>query len=169
MTASNSVLEPIERGWRLLTDLVDSLGRRGLAIEGANGWTVQDHLFHISAWELSLVALLEGTDRASEMGAPGLDETDEINAAVWAANRGRTADQAVDESRAVHTRLLAALGKLSDADLHLSYNHYQPQDPMASPAGDRPVVDWVAGNTWEHYAEHIGWINQLIKESSAAR
>ena len=33
---------------------------------------------------------------------------------------------------------------------------------------DRPVLDWVAGNTYEHYAEHISWINQLI-ESSAAR
>jgi len=29
-------------------------------------------------------------------------------------------------------------------------------------------MEWVAGDTYEHYAEHIGWINQLM-ESSAAR
>ena len=34
---------------------------------------------------------------------------------------------------------------------------------------DRPAVDWVAGNTWEHYAEHIAWINQLVRDSSASR
>jgi hypothetical protein len=28
---------------------------------------------------------------------------------------------------------------------------------------------WVGGNTYEHYAEHVDWINQLISESSAAR
>jgi hypothetical protein len=31
------------------------------------------------------------------------------------------------------------------------------------------VVNWVGGNTYEHYAEHIEWINQLLSESSASR
>jgi hypothetical protein len=44
-------------------------------------------------------------------------------------------------------------------------NHFQPGDPDEG----RPVIGWVVGNTHEHYAEHIGWMNQLINESSAAR
>ena len=64
-----------------------------------------------------------------------------------------------------HGALMAGLGKLSDADLKQPYSHFQPGDPDE----ERPVIGWVAGNTYEHYAEHIGWINQLVKESSAAR
>ena len=64
-----------------------------------------------------------------------------------------------------HAALMAGLGKLSDADLKQPYSHFQPGDPDEK----RPVIGWVAGNTYEHYAEHIGWINQLVKESSAAR
>jgi hypothetical protein len=60
---------------------------------------------------------------------------------------------------------LAALSRLSDADLKKPYSHYQPSDPDQK----RPVLDWVGGNTYEHYAEHIAWINQLLSESSATR
>jgi len=56
---------------------------------------------------------------------------------------------------------------MSDADLRRSYNHYQPNDPR-DPGDDRPVADWVAGNTYEHYAEHIRYI-QEIRDSSASR
>ena len=55
---------------------------------------------------------------------------------------------------------------MSDADFELSYNHYQPNQPR-DPSDDRPALEWVAGNTWEHYAEHVDWINQL-RESKAA-
>ena len=51
-------------------------------------------------------------------------------------------------------RLVAVLGGLSDDDLQKPYSHYQPTDPDER----RPVVGWVAGNTYEHYAEHIDWI-----------
>ena len=43
-------------------------------------------------------------------------------------------------------------------------------DPQRFPwTKGQPLVDWVAGNTWEHYTEHLDWINQLIKDKSAAR
>ena len=33
-----------------------------------DGWTVKDHLDHIAAWEKSLIALLDGSNRAAAMG-----------------------------------------------------------------------------------------------------
>lgn len=168
MTRPNSVVEPIEKGWSRLEALVESLGPGGLAITGSDGWAVKDHLIHVAAWELALLALLEGADRAKEMGAPGLDDTDEINHAVWLAHRQLTPEHALKHFRDVHARLMAALEKLSDDDLKLSYNHYQSDYPKESPAGDRPALDWVAGNTYEHYEEHVAWINQLIDASKAS-
>jgi hypothetical protein len=63
---------------------------------------------------------------------------------------------------------MGLLNRMSDADLQRPYNDYQPNDPR-DPDDNRPALDWVAGNTWEHYAEHMEWINQLLKESSAER
>jgi hypothetical protein len=169
MSSSNAEIEPIEKGWRELTALVDSLGPSGLELKGNGRWAVKDHLAHIAAWELSLLGLIDGDDRLTAMGVPGAsEETDAINEAIWLKHRHQTAAEALEFSQKSHEALMARLGKMSDADLRRSYNHYQPNDPR-DPNDDRAVVEWVAGNTYEHYAEHIGWINQLVKEASASR
>lgn len=115
-----------------------------------------------------MLALLEGADRRSAMGVgPGVDETDAINAAVWAMHRNKTPAEALDYFHQTHALLLKLLGTMSDDDLRLPYNHYQPNEPRDA-SDNRPALDWVAGNTYDHYAEHIDWINQL-RDSSAAR
>jgi hypothetical protein len=163
---SNGEINRIEASWNELVELVDQLGPSGLSMTGADGWKVQDHLVHVAAWELSLVGLVEGRDRLTAMGVQEpLDDTDAINDAVWKLHRSETSDQALKYFRESHAQLMSALGRLSDADLQKPYSHYQPGDADRT----RPVIDWVGGNTWEHYAEHISWLNQLISESSAAR
>ena len=169
MTTPNSVVAPIGKSWDELNQLVDSLGPTGLMMAGPNGWAVKDHLIHIAAWEHSLIALLDGSDRRSAMGVgPEVSETDAINAAVWSLHREKTSEQALAYFRQTHALLMKLLGGMSDADLKLSYNHFQPNDPR-DPSDDRPALDWVAGNTYDHYSEHIRWINQLVSEASASR
>ena len=168
MTQSNSVVEPIEKSWRELESLVDSLGPSGLTITGADGWAIKDHLIHIGAWEHSLLALLEGDDRRQAMGVgPDVDETDAVNAAVWAMHRNKTPEEALAYFRQTHAVLLKLLRTMTDDDLQLPYNHYQSNEPR-DPGDNRPALAWVAGNTYDHYAEHIDWINQL-RDSSTAR
>ncbi|HEY0829687.1 MAG TPA: DinB family protein [Candidatus Dormibacteraeota bacterium] len=168
MTAPNSVVAPIEKSWKELNQLVDSLGPEGLTLVGTDGWAVKDHLIHIAAWEHSLIALLDGSDRRAAMGVgPEAGETDDINAAVWSLHREKTPEQAVAYFRQTHALLMKLLGGMSDTDLKRPYNHFQPNDPR-DPNDDRPALDWVAGNTYEHYAEHVGWINHLVSEASAS-
>jgi len=163
----NAEVPRIEAAWAQLVDLVNQVqDAGGLEQVGADGWAVKDHLAHIAAWEHSLLALIEGHDRSSAMGLPdSIEGIDNVNEAVRKLHEPDTSDEAFGYFRDSHAQLVAALGKLSDADLQKPYSHYQPGDPDEK----RPVVEWVAGNTYEHYAEHIGWINQLISESSAAR
>jgi hypothetical protein len=169
MTAANAEIEPIAKGWSELGALVDSLGTSGLERKGTGQWAVKDHLVHIAAWELSLLALLDCEDRRTAMGVPGAaEDTDSLNEAIWLAHRHESAEQALGFSRDSHERLMQRLSTMSDADLRRSYNHYQPNDPR-DPGDDRPVLEWVAGNTYEHYAEHRGYIDQIAKESSASR
>jgi hypothetical protein len=161
LTPTNSVVEPIEKSWTELGSLVDSLGPSRLGITGADGWAVKDHLIHIAAWEHYLIALLEGADRHQAMGVGSdFDETDAINAAAWAMHRNKTPEEALDFFHQAHARMLKLLRTMSDDDLRLPYNHYQPSEPRDS-ADNRPALDWVAGNTYEHYAEHIDWIRAI--------
>jgi len=166
MTRANSVLERIEASWNDLVERVTKLGPGGLMLAAPDGWAVKDHLVHVAAWEHSLLGLIEGRDRLAAMGLPPMEkETDAINAAVQKQHAGETPEQVLRYFRESHGQLISALGKLSDADLQKPYSHFQPSDPEQQ----APVIGWVAGDTWEHYAKHIGWINQLVKESSASR
>ena len=162
MSAPNGVIDPIEKSWQQLTTLVDSLGPDGLTQTGSDGWAVKDHLAHLAAWEASLIALFEGGDRGKAMGiaATGDEMTDELNAAIWKLHHDQSPEDAVAYFRQTHEQLLRVLGKLSDEDLQRPYNDYQPNDPR-SPDDNRPAMDWVAGNTWEHYDEHREWIQAL--------
>src|SRR5207245_4626456 len=116
MSAANSVIAPIERGWDELNARIDSVGPHGLTMTGPDGWAVKDHVVHIAAWELSLLGLVEGADRRSAMGVPGADEeTDAINAAGRALHSGKTPEQALAFFRETHAALMRQLGMLSDA------------------------------------------------------
>jgi uncharacterized protein (TIGR03083 family) len=163
----NAEMSRIEAGWKQLGELVKQVeDAAGLNRVGADGWTVKDHLAHIAAWEHSLLALLEGRDRSGAMGLnEPLEEIDSINEAIRKLHETDSPEEALGYFRDSHARLIAALARLDDADLQEPYSHYQPKDSDEK----RPVVGWVAGNTYEHYAEHVDWINHLINESSAAR
>jgi uncharacterized damage-inducible protein DinB len=160
-------MQPIETAWEQFVQLVNQVEQAGgLSRAGADGWTVKDHLTHIAAWEHSLLALIEGRDREEAIGlTEAVEGIDNENEAIRKLHETDTAGEALGYFRDSRARLVAALGNLSDADLQKPYSHYQPSDPDEK----RPVVGWVAGNTYEHYAEHISWINQLLSESSAAR
>jgi hypothetical protein len=155
MTA-DGLPEQIGRGWK---ELIDVAQAKGLATTGPDGWAVKDHLAHVAAWEISLLALIEGRDRPKAMGIDNLQEenVDEINRLVFVLHREKSPAEALRFFRETHAQLMAALAKLSPADLELPYSHFQPSDPDES----RPVLEWVAGNTYDHYAEHIGWIREL--------
>ena len=167
MTARNAEMAKIEQAWSKLSDLVERLGPEGRALRGADGWSVCDHLAHVAAWELSALGILQGKDRLAVMGIPGLDwDVEAMNKAIWEQHRHQADAEVMSYFRDAHDGLVAALSNLTDADLQLPYSHYQPEVDLG-PDGARPVVDWIGGNTYEHYAEHVDWIGQLFKESSA--
>lgn len=159
--AANKEIELVEKSWANLAALIDRLGLQKLEFKGNERWAVKDHLAHIATWELSLLGLLNGEDRRTAMGVPDAgEETDELNEAIWLKHRHESAEEVLGFWRKSHEALMHRLGELSDADLRRSYNHYQPNDPR-DPNDDRPAVEWVAGNTYEHYDEHAGWIEAL--------
>jgi DinB superfamily len=163
----NAEMRRIELSWNELAELVNQVqDAGGLTKVGASGWTVKDHLVHVGAWERSLFALIQSQDRPAAMGvAETAEGADAINEEIRKLHARDTPEEALAYFRESHVQLVAALGKLTDADLQKPYSHFQPSGPEEK----RPVIGWVAGDTYEHYAEHLGWINHVISESSAAR
>jgi hypothetical protein len=120
-----------------------------------DGWSVKDHLAHIAAWELSLVALLRGADRQAVLGLPDRElETDEANGLLQRRYEALSPTEVRALLRGAHQEVLRALAELSDGDLERPYSHFQPADQGEA----APVVGWINGNTHEHFQEHLDWL-----------
>ena len=164
-TDKPELLERIQRTRAALEQTLSQLSDAQLvAPDAASGWSVKDHLAHLAGWEVSLTALLQRRPRHVAME---LDEAtyhrgaDAVNEVVYQRNKDRSLADVLATFRQAHQQVLAALGGLTDADLSKTYSHYQPDEP-GEDSGE-PILKWVAGNTYEHYAEHHAWLQALVE------
>src|ERR1700730_13873039 len=156
----DQLLERIERSWASLDELVAGLTEAQLATPGTEGWSVKDHLAHLAAWNLSMVALFEGRDRDAALGiSDGPGELDSANEVLHRRHRALVMDEVKALQLGSREMVREALARLSDADLSRPYAYFQPNDP--GPDGAQPVLGWITGNTDEHADEHAGYIRGL--------
>lgn len=146
-----------------LEELLGALDEEGRSRpESASGWTVKDHLAHLAAWERGIVALLQKRPRYPAMN---LDvdlatsgDFDAINDALYQQHRDRSWAEVEADWQETHQRMLYVLDGLNDADLFRTYSYYQPDEPGEDDG--TPIMAWIASNTYQHYAEHMGWIKE---------
>ncbi len=160
------LLERLEVGYRALDEWNCRLNdAQFLARQASTDWSIKDHIAHLAAYEAGIAALLR---RQPRWAAMGLDEKlvrdsesfDDINAALYLLHKDRTTAEVLTAFHDAHQQLLAALEQLTDAELFKPYADYQPHDPAANPVD--PVLGWIIGNTYEHYAEHRPWVEELL-------
>ena len=129
------------------------------------GWSVKDHLAHLTTWEAGIAALLRREPRCAAMGLDDaiVRQTDEagVNAIIDRHNKDRALPDVLADFEQTHRDLLAALGQLTFDDLLKTYSHYQPVEPGED--SGRPILAWIAGNTYEHYEEHANWIRAVAE------
>lgn len=125
------------------------------------GWSIKDHLSHLRAWENGLLALLQHQPRHLAMGLSSFDSsTDDQNEIIYRQNQNRPLTDILHQFQATHQQLLTVLASLTDQDLHLPYTYYQSTDPDEE--RNAPIWHWIVGNTYEHYDEHISWIQAAL-------
>ncbi len=158
------LLPRIERGKAALDTLIRSVPDQMLVTPGADGWSIKDHLAHLASWQTSLAALLRCEPRYEAMGLDlefversGIDE---MNARIDAQNKKLSLDEVRARLESSYHAVLDALSALSDDDLRKTYSHYQPDEPGTDSGA--PITGWIAGNTYEHYEEHMEWIRALL-------
>ncbi len=154
-----------------LEGLLAPLSEAQLTTPGPDGWAIKDHLAHIVTWEQSLLGLLNGVPRHQAMGlseAVYRGHVDGINRAIYERNQGRPLADVLADFRQSHLAVLDRLGRMTDEDLLRPYATYLPDEPDDNPSPNPPpVLGWIRGNTYEHYEEHIHWIQSLLHQIEA--
>jgi hypothetical protein len=166
------LIERIQRSYENLEDTLRPLSDAQLSRPGPSQWAVKDHLTHLTAWELGIVELLQHRPRFTIMQVDdavkqGKSE-DQINDLIYQRNASLTPQQTLEQFRSAYRQLLAVLDGLDDEDLYKPYNSYLPEG-IRSPGSRReePVIDWIVGNTFGHFDEHNGWIQEILEGHKA--
>ena len=144
-----------------MEDLIAPLSDAQLTTPGPpDGWAVKDHLVHIADWERATIFVVRRQPQALGLGVDPLpDDVDALNAVMFERSRTLPLDEVMDRLRATHAELLVALHGLSDADLAKTRAEYGPEPALT----DRTVIGKIAGDTYEHYADHVVWIGDLLR------
>jgi hypothetical protein len=165
VTTKKELLEHIERDWSAINQLLDGLSdHQWTGITDAEGWTVKDHLTHLSAWENSVIALLTGKPRHEGLGVSEevyfSEDYDVINQAICQNHWHDSLEEVRGQFQSTHAQLMRLIEPLSDEDLNQPYAHYLPDEP--GEGNDRPAINLVYGNTSDHFREHQGWIEAML-------
>lgn len=114
----------------------------------AGGWSIKDIIAHIGFWERRMVNLY-GILSAGDVPEDTIDgETlDELNARVFNENRLLPLGIVQVNELTAYQALVTIAETAPDADL------FDPRR-FAWCEGE-PFANWIATNTWEHYADHV--------------
>jgi len=161
----NKLLADIEEDWTKFNSFLDTLTDRQMTtIRDPQGWSVKDHMVHITAWERSILFFLQGQPQYVGLD---VDESlfsnqsdDDINAVIYKRNKDVSLAKAGKNFQDAHQQLMNLLTLLNDTDLLKPTSQYVPDG--SDDKEDSPVLDLVYGNTCEHFREHLSWIKTLI-------
>lgn len=165
----SELLGEISAAWSELNAALDRLTPEQLiSSRDKAGWTVKDHIAHMTAWERSVVVYMQGKPRWEGLGISqkqyhGGDD-DEINAAIQRSKKNVPAADVLADFRAVHDEMTGMLGMMSDADLNKSNSDFQPAGIDAREVDERPISGLIFSNTTNHFREHLGWIESLVRK-----
>ena len=138
---------------------VDGLDDQDLTEPSLDGWSIKDHLAHLTAWRRMVLGLLDGEPRHVALQvdeATYAQGEDAINAALAARARSRPLSDVLSQFRQVYDTLIARLAAFDETTWHEPY-------PLTPRPKDGRLGN-IEGNTFEHDLEHLGYIEQLLQK-----
>jgi hypothetical protein len=124
----------------------------------AGEWSGKDQLAHLAAWQELLLARMRGIPEEDMLGFDperyATMEIDEINAFL----HDRDAPMSLDDARAAFGRTYAEVVGLLEA-----MDPATLEAPYRADLPDRPMMDAVVGDTYEHYEEHLDLLVPLTE------
>ncbi len=169
VTDKRTLMEHIKRDWAAINRLLNSLSEsQWVEIRNADGWTVKDHVAHLTAWEQSVIALLTGIPRHEALQVVEdvylSGDFDVINAAIFHMHQHKPLDMVRAQFQATHDELCQLIEPLTDVDINRPYRHYLPDEP--GDGDGPPVINLLYGNTAHHFRTHQVWIEEMLAAAS---
>jgi len=158
--SKDELMSLIESEWYALMDVVERLSPEQMLTADEGGWSPKDNLAHLTEWMNILVEYYFDHRPAHEVvGAdPEVTENwdfDVMNAIMFERDRGLPVDQVLAELNTTYEKVVARLDTMTFDDLMKPRNEKNPRK--------YPIIDWVIGNTSEHFAEHRDTIEKILK------
>ena len=156
------LLELVRREYAALEQVLGRLSEAQMTKPIDGSWSTKDILAHVAAWQQILFGFHIG-GRPFEQAAPGIaanyqtDGVDAINEALYQRDRSRPLAEVLDAFRRSHQQILATIEGMSESEL------FRPYTPVGrDPSSGGQLVNWIAGDTYEHYMEHRETIAKVL-------
>ncbi len=157
----DQILEEMHTNYAALEEILAPLDDTRMTTEGiiAN-WSIKDILAHIAAWHHRLLTWLHAAIRNEEptiSGPDSVEEMDALNLQFYEENKSRPLDEVLTDFRTTYLQITDIVQAM-------------PEDNLTNPqrfswAQGRPLLLLVAGDTYEHYQEHIKQIQEWLAQS----
>lgn len=152
------LIQRIETDWARLQAALDGLSEEQLHTPGVVGdWSIKDVLAHITAWQTRLITAMFKVEKGFKpdtLGG-GAAAVDQLNEKFYREMKDRPFEQVWDDLDASYQQLLRRLENWSDKDLFDAKRFKWMQG--------EPFERYIAGDSYEHYAEHAAQIEAWKK------
>lgn len=159
----SEVLDRIRTAHAALEQMIGQMSDEQLTTPTADvGWSIKDHLAHITAWEQVLLrAHIGGSSYAEALAQdeplPENTTVDDVNDWLYQQNKNIALASVRDAFAQSYQQVLAAIGQMSEAELLTGYSNVRTEAAM---------IEVIADNTWQHYDEHATTIQQLTAKGN---
>jgi hypothetical protein len=151
------LLERIQREWNPLFQMVQKPGPEQASRPGMSGWSVKDNLAHLAAWEQMMLRSYLEASRST-------------NCWKWMRLSLTSGRRRINGCSMKGTRISAGTSaerlrtKPRRGDRNAREDAFEEPSPVRYPDDpeQRPMLDWVIGNTYEHYREHRRYIEEIL-------
>lgn len=154
------LLSLIGREWSALMDVVAKLSPEKMHTAGEGGWTPKDNLAHVTEWMKILTDYY--LDRIPAHEVVGVDpkltenwDYEAMNAIMFERDRDLPVEQVMAELNETFKKVIARVESMTFEDLMRPREGKNPQK--------YPIINWVIGNTSDHFAEHRETIEKILK------
>ena len=155
------LLDKMQAGYAEMGDALAQLNEEQLTTPGVNGeWSVKDVLAHLAAWQRRILGGLhdpESVGSSEETDADeslsGEERTNRLNERFYQENKTRPLTGVLADFRDSYQEMVETVQAMPEEVL---FN----QNAFSWTRGT-PIWEFVAGNTYDHYQEHIEPIRAL--------
>ena len=153
------LLNNINTEWIALLGVIEKLSPEKMITPDVGGWSPKDNLAHLTEWMKILLGYhMDNRPSHEVIGvAPEVTENWDftaMNVLFFERNRHRSVEDVLDELKRVYAEVVSRLNSTPFEDL-LKPRYMDDPDKQ-------PLLNWVLGNTTEHFAEHRENIEKVL-------